>query len=141
MSLENNPQFIFIKLAIEKVKEYARQHKCPIYAACGAATGVSEQAYKDAVEFMISSGYRNLIYNKVQLSWDDLDIVRNFNIRSDYPHLYREITIPEISIREHNDQGCWYLLSDNAYNEWCKYIKNTPERDLQHEDYQKQYSL
>jgi len=79
---------------------------------------------------MISSGYRSLIYNKVQISWNDLDVVRNFNIRNEYPHLYREITIPEISIREQNDQGCWYLLSDDAYNEWCFYSKNLENAEL-----------
>lgn len=121
--MEHDPRFIFTKLAIDKVKEYAIEHKCSIEEACGSETGVSLPAYKEAIQFMIRTGYRYNIYNKVYIPWDYLNVSKNHEISIKYPRLYREITLPEISVQEHSSDGVVYCLSDTAYNEWCEYQK------------------
>ncbi|MGN0505922.1 MAG: hypothetical protein ACI4FZ_05130 [Lachnospiraceae bacterium] len=115
---ENSREFLFTKMVIDSVKKYAREHNCSIEEACGAATGVSRKAYDDAIQFMISTGHRYNIYNKVQIVWDSLDVMHNNDVRMKYPALYREIIA-----HERSDAGDWYSLSDEAYDEWCRYKK------------------
>lgn len=120
---EKSLQFQFVAMAIDKVKKYARDNNCTIESACGSITGISKKTYDDAVQLMIRTGNRSAIYNKVQISWDTLDVVHNYGVRVSYPHLYREITYPEITVREQNENGSWYCLSDEAYDEWIRYKK------------------
>ena len=123
MSNERNMHLQFVKMTIEKVKQYAREHDCSIEEACGPATSISKKTYDEAIQLMIRTGNRTVIYNKVQISWDTLDVVHNYGVRVSYPHLYREIVYPEISVREQNEHGSWYCLSDEAYDEWVRYRK------------------
>lgn len=124
--LESDPKFTFIKMAIDRVKQYARENKCHIEEACGPVTGVALDSYNEALQFMISSGHRYNIYNKVKIRWNDFDLIRNYEISRKYPKLYREITVPEITVTERMTDGTMYCLSDQAYNEWCDY-----QRDLE----------
>ena len=118
-----NYQLQFIKMAIDKVKQYARDNNCSIDEACGPITGVSKETYEEAIQLMIRTGNRSCIYNKVQLPWDNLDVVHNYGVRARYPHLYREVNYPEITVREKSENGYFYCLSDEAYNEWVAYRK------------------
>ena len=119
----NDLQFQFVKMAVEKVKQYARDNNCSIDEACGPVTGISKETYEDAIQLLIRTGNRNYIYNKVQLPWDNLDVVHNYGVRVRYPHLFREVNYPEISVREQSEYGYFYCLSDEAYNEWVLYKK------------------
>ena len=124
MFSERNPQLQFVKMTIETVKQYAREHNCTIEQACGPATNISKKIYNDALQLMIRMGNRAITYNRVQISWNTLDVVHNYGVRVSYPHLYKEIVYPEFSLREQNEYGSWYYLSDEAYDEWVRYKKD-----------------
>lgn len=120
---KNDLHFQFVKMAIDKVKQYAQEHTCTIDEACGPVTGVSRTAYDDAVQLMIRTGNRYHLYNKVQVLWNDLDVVNNYGIRMRYPHLYKELVYPDLTVKEYTIQGHLYCLSDEAYDEWVHYQK------------------
>lgn len=124
MANENSKEFMFTKMVIDSVKHYAKEHGCTIAESCGAATGVSRKAYDDAIQFMISTGHRYNIYNKVQIVWDSLDVMHNNHIRVTYPTLYKEVVE-----HERSEAGDWYSLSDDGYDEWCRYKKEEKEQE------------
>lgn len=57
--------------------------------------------------------------NHVQMVNDNYDVIRNQKVKEKYPTLYKEVI-------EHDrvSTSSWYELSDNAYEEYQKYIND-----------------